>query len=122
MIEWDSELYLRYERERTQPSLDLVSRISLESPEEIIDLGCGPGNSTRVLRERWPKAHIIGIDSSQAMIEKARQSSTEIEWRVADVETWSARDHFDIMFANASLHWITGHEALLPRLITSLKP
>src|SRR6478609_3195013 len=98
-MEWDSELYLRYERERTQPSLDLVSRISLESPQEIIDLGCGPGNSTRVLRERWPKAHIIGLDSSHGMIEKARQSSTEIEWRVADVETWLAPDQFDVVFA-----------------------
>jgi len=122
MMEWNSELYLRYERERTQPSLDLVSRISLESPGEIIDLGCGPGNSTRVLRERWPMAHLIGLDSSRAMIEKARQSSTEIDWRVADVETWSALDQFDVVFANASLHWVADHESLLPRLITSLKP
>jgi trans-aconitate 2-methyltransferase len=82
MIEWDSELYLRYERERTRPSLDLTTRIPLNAPQEIIDLGCGPGNSTRVLRNRWPNAHITGLDSSLAMLERARQNSTDIEWRV----------------------------------------
>jgi trans-aconitate 2-methyltransferase len=65
---------LRYERERTQPSIDLASRIDLDAPAAIIDLGCGLGNSTRVLRERWPAAHITGLDSSMAMIEKARQT------------------------------------------------
>jgi SAM-dependent methyltransferase len=81
-IQWDSQLYLRYERERTQPSIDLASRIDLDSPATIIDLGCGPGNSTRVLRERWPAAHIIGLDSSTAMIEKARQTSDATDWRI----------------------------------------
>ena len=66
MITWDSELYLRYELERTQPSIDLATRIPLEAPKEIIDLGCGPGNSTRVFRQRWPNARIVGLDSSSA--------------------------------------------------------
>ena len=84
MIEWDSELYLRYEQERTQPSLDLARSIPLIAPQEIIDLGCGPGNSTRVLRNRWPNARITGLDSSLGMLERARQSSTDIEWRAGD--------------------------------------
>ncbi len=122
MIDWDSELYLRYEKERTQPSLDLTWRIPLESPQEIIDLGCGPGNSTRALRRRWPNARIVGLDSSPAMIERARQSSTDIEWRVADIQTWFEPNRFDLIFANASLHWVADHETLTPRLINALKP
>jgi trans-aconitate 2-methyltransferase len=122
MIEWDSELYLRYERERTRPSLDLTTRIPLNAPQEIIDLGCGPGNSTRVLRNRWPNAHITGLDSSLAMLERARQNSTDIEWRVGDIQTWSEYDRFDLIFANPSLHWIADHETLMPRLIAALKP
>jgi trans-aconitate 2-methyltransferase len=121
-MDWNSELYLRYERERTQPALDLADRIPLETPREIIDLGCGPGNSTLVLRQRWPKAHIVGLDSSLAMIERARQSSTDIEWRVGDIQTWSEPGRFDLIFANASLHWIADHEALTRRLIETLKP
>jgi trans-aconitate 2-methyltransferase len=122
MMEWDSELYLRYEKERTQPSVDLAGRIPIEAPQEIIDLGCGPGNSTKILRQRWPDAHITGLDSSAAMIERARQSSTEIEWRVGDIQTWSEPDRFDLVFANASLHWIPDHETLTRRLIEALKP
>jgi trans-aconitate 2-methyltransferase len=93
---------LRYERERTQPSIDLASRIDLDSPAAIIDLGCGPGNSTRVLRERWPAAHITGLDSSTAMIEKARQTSDAIDWRIGDIQTSYQPNRFDLIFANAS--------------------
>jgi trans-aconitate 2-methyltransferase len=122
MIEWDSELYLRYEQERTQPSFDLVQRIPLEVPKAIIDLGCGPGNSTQALRQRWPNAQITGLDSSSAMIERARQSSGKVEWRVADIQTWSEPDRFDLIFANASLQWIADHETLTQRLINMVKP
>src|ERR1700674_3672309 len=122
MIQWDSELYLRYEQERTQPSLDLALRIPLEAPEEMIDLGCGPGNSTRILRQRWPNAHLTGLDSSPAMLERARQSSEDIEWRVGDIQTWSEPGRLDLIFANASLHWVADHESLMHRLIDALKP
>jgi trans-aconitate 2-methyltransferase len=122
MIEWDSQLYLRFEQERTQPSLDLASRIPLETPREIIDLGCGPGNSTRVLRQRWPDARIVGLDNSSKMIERARQSSSDIEWRVADIQTWFEPDRFDLVFANASLQWVADHKTLMRRLVDSLKP
>src|SRR6516162_11591113 len=108
-IQWDSQLYLRYERERTQPSIDLASRIDLDSPATIINLGCGPENSTRVLRERWPTAHIMVLDSSTTMIEKARQNSDAIDWRIGDIQTWYEPNRFDLIFANASLHWIDDH-------------
>jgi len=65
--DWNASLYLRFERERTQPSRDLLARITIERPEEIVDLGCGPGNSTAILRERWPSARIVGVDNSPAV-------------------------------------------------------
>lgn len=76
MPQWDAELYLKFANERTQPSLDLIHRISLESPKRIIDLGCGPGNSTQPLR-RWPNATVVGLDSSPQMIATARQTYPE---------------------------------------------
>jgi trans-aconitate 2-methyltransferase len=122
MIQWDSELYLRYEQQRTEPSLDLAGKIPLDAPEEIIDLGCGPGNSTQVLRHRWPTAHITGLDSSPAMIERARQTATDIDWKVGDIQSWPETDRFDLIFANASLHWVADHQTLMRRLIGALKP
>ena len=68
MPTWDADLYLQFGRERTQPAIDLVSRISVDSPRNVIDLGCGPGNSTEILRQRWPEAKITGLDSSEDMI------------------------------------------------------
>jgi trans-aconitate methyltransferase len=87
-MKWDSDLNLRSELERTQPSIDLAPRIPLEAPQEIIDLGCGPGNSTQVLQRRWANAHITGPDSSPEMIKQARQRSAEIEWRIADINSY----------------------------------
>jgi trans-aconitate 2-methyltransferase len=121
-MEWNSELYLRYEKERTQPALDLVGKIPLDSPAEIIDLGCGPGNSTKALRLRWANARITGLDSSPKMIEEARKSSLEVEWRTADIRTWSEPGRFDLIFANASLQWIEDQHTLTKRLIEPLKP
>jgi trans-aconitate 2-methyltransferase len=102
-------------------SIDLASRIDLDSPAAIIDLGCGPGNSTRVLRERWPAAQITGLDFSTAMIEKARQSSDSIVWKIGDIHTWYEPNRFDLIFANASLHWIDDHESLTKRLLEAVK-
>ena len=68
----------QFEDERTQPCFDLTYRIAIKQPERIIDLGCGPGNSSRVLRDRWPEAEITGLDNSDAMIEKARQSGLKV--------------------------------------------
>jgi trans-aconitate 2-methyltransferase len=122
MIQWDSELYLRYERERTQPSIDLVSKIGVHAPSKIIDLGCGPGNSTRILRERWPSAHIVGLDSSPEMIERAKKNSADIEWKVGDIQSLPQADRFDLIFANASLHWLDDHRTLIQRLMKLVEP
>lgn len=121
MNTWNPELYLKFEEERTQPSCDLVSRIKVANPAYIVDIGCGPGNSTRVLRERWKQARILGLDSSPEMIEKARHLHPDGEWILADAGTWQPDRQFDIVFSNATLQWIPNHETLIARLFNWVK-
>jgi trans-aconitate 2-methyltransferase len=109
MPQWNAELYLNFANERTQPGIDLVRRIDLASPRRIIDLGCGPGNSTEVLRERWPKASIAGLDSSPQMIETARATYPRIEWIVTDASRWIPEEPYDLVFSNAMLQWLPNH-------------
>jgi trans-aconitate 2-methyltransferase len=121
MSQWNPELYLRYEKERTQPSRDLVARIPIDAPEAIIDLGCGPGNSTAILRKRWPGAAITGLDSSPAMLEAASKSDPGTHWIQANIAEWQEEDRFDLVFANASLQWVAGHRELCRRLLCSVR-
>jgi trans-aconitate 2-methyltransferase len=114
--EWDPEQYLQFEHERTQPSIDLVARIPLEDPQTIIDIGCGPGNSTQILRKRWPQADIIGLDKSAKMIERARTDYPDQTWIVGDASTLAPDHRYDIVFSNAVIHWISDHHRLLLRL------
>ena len=119
---WNPELYLKFEKERTRPSIDLVSRISLSDPKRIIDIGCGPGNSTRVLRERFPEADIYGLDSSPEMIVKAERSDPSVQWVCANATTYEYAGSYDVIFSNATLQWIPNHEKLLLRLLDHLAP
>lgn len=114
---WDADRYLQFANERTQPSLDLISRIGLPSPARIIDLGCGPGNSTAALRRQWEQAEIWGLDSSPEMIAKARATYPEWRWVVDDIATWRAEAPFDLVFSNAALQWVPGHDAVFPHLM-----
>jgi trans-aconitate 2-methyltransferase len=122
MPSWNPNQYLEFNDERTQPCRDLVARIALKDPAPIVDLGCGPGNSTQVLMERWPAAKILGLDSSPDMIAKARQTYPAGEWATADIATWSAPEPFDLVFSNAALQWVPGHETLYPRLLEQVVP
>ena len=112
MPQWDAELYLKFANERTQPSLDLINRIILENPKRIIDLGCGPGNSTQALRRRWPNASVVGLDNSPQMIETAKQTYPEGIWEVGDAESWTVRELVDLVFSNAMLQWLPDHARL----------
>ncbi len=88
MPDRDAPQYLRFERERTQGCVDLARRVELESPARIVDLGCGPGTSTAILKARWPGARLTGIDSSPEMLARARTADPEIEWLAGDMGTW----------------------------------
>jgi trans-aconitate 2-methyltransferase len=119
---WSAAQYLKFEHERTRPVRDLVARIPLAHVETAADIGCGPGNSTEVLRDRYPSARIIGLDSSPDMIQAARERLPDIGFEVADIRQWRPKEPLDVILANAVLQWIPDHETLLPALIARLKP
>ncbi len=126
MADWNPNLYLRFADERTQPARDLAARVVLSTEQpRIIDLGCGPGNSTAVLRVRWPQAReITGLDSSPAMIETARKAQPEGRWEVGDASAWTdpTGEGYDLVFSNAVFHWVPNHAELFPRLLALVKP
>lgn len=122
MHEWDAGQYLRFADERTRPAADLVGRIDLDAPRHIVDLGCGPGNSTAVLRARWPEADITGIDTSAEMLDQARRSEPSIHFAVGDIAAWRPDAPGDLVFSNAALQWVGDHERLIPRLFDGVAP
>jgi trans-aconitate 2-methyltransferase len=118
--DWNPEQYLKFNRERIQPSIDLVSRIYFNKPESIIDIGCGPGNSTQILVSRWPGARIIGVDNSPAMIAKAKMDYPAQDWLLADAGKDQIEGNFDIVFSNATIQWIPDHAGLIKKLFRLL--
>jgi len=120
---WNPDVYLTFADERTRPAVELASRVALPAPSRLIDLGCGPGNSTAVLAARWPDAAIEGLESSPDMLAKARASSVRATWIEGDVGAWarsSAPGQYEVIFSNAMLHWIPDHRSLLPQLMRKL--
>lgn len=122
MSDWNPTLYSRFEDERTRAAADLLARVPLEAPRRVVDLGCGPGNSTALLVQRFPAAHTIGTDSSLAMLAAARQRLPHVGFELGDIAGWAPAGPVDLMYANASLQWVPDHDRLLPRLLSALKP
>jgi len=120
--QWDADHYLRFADARTLPAIDLLSRIALTAPRRIVDLGCGPGNSTAPLKARWPDAVVTGIDSSAELLDAARRDHPGIHFIEGDIARWTASEPVDLVFANASLQWVGGHDSLIPRLFTQIAP
>ena len=119
-VTWNPEQYLKFGDHRLRPAMDLLGRIDLESPELVYDLGCGTGNTTKLLADRWPDSRIVGIDSSAEMLEKARKSYANLEFIEADLESWNPQQKADLFYSNAALHWLGSHESLFPRLLKLL--
>ncbi len=115
---WDPLQYLAYADQRTRPARELTARIALDSPDLIADLGCGPGNSTQTLRERWPDADILGVDNSPQMLERAQREGPRARWLEADLKTWRPAHPVNLIYSNATLQWLDGHEELFPGLMS----
>jgi trans-aconitate 2-methyltransferase len=115
---WNAAHYLKYADERTRPAADLAARIQLKAPGTIVDLGCGPGNSTQVLRRRWPSAKSLGVDNSPEMIQCAKASYPDQDWLLADATTWSPNNPIDLIYSNAALQWLPDHHSLVRRLFS----
>jgi trans-aconitate 2-methyltransferase len=115
---WDPDRYLVFADERGRPFVDLLSRIAAEAPRRVVDLGCGPGNLTALLAERWRSADVLGVDSSPEMVERARQGGFPgVRFEAGDVRSWEAAEPVDVLLANATYQWVPDHLALLPRLV-----
>jgi trans-aconitate 2-methyltransferase len=119
---WDANQYMKFSDHRRRPALELLDRIPAESPAVIYDLGCGTGNVTRMISERWPAATVYGIDNSKEMLAKAAAESQRVQWVEADVRQWRPVAPPDVIFSNATLHWVENHRELFPRLAGCLKP
>ena len=118
---WDPDRYLAYADERGRPFVDLLARVGAPDPRTVVDLGCGPGNLTRLLAERWPDADVVGLDSSSEMIERAREVPSP-RFDVVDLRDWSPDEPVDVLVSNATLQWVPGHLDLLPRLVAAVAP
>jgi trans-aconitate 2-methyltransferase len=151
MAGWNPEEYLKFRDERTQPCRDLAARISIPQVRTVIDLGCGPGNSTQVLAERWPDAQITGLDSDTSMINVAIESLPRGRWITGDIANWAAgkppnetaanpagattaenkvekdvqpqdAEIYDVVFSNAAMQWLPDHGVLYPQIFSHVAP
>jgi trans-aconitate 2-methyltransferase len=120
MQDWDPDLYRQFETERTRPASDLLAPIATIQPQRISDLGCGPGNSTELLHQHFPHAQLVGIDNSVAMLASARQRLPDCAFIKADIHQWQPSEPQDLIYANASLQWLTDHPQLFPYLFSKL--
>lgn len=121
-MSWSSEQYSKFEKQRNRPIMDLLANIPNPSVHTAMDLGCGPGNSTELLLDRFPEAEVAGMDSSADMIEAARKRLPGIDFQVGDISGWQPTEKYDIVLANAALQWVPDHEKLFPTLLKHLKP
>jgi len=115
-MSWDPDRYLRFTHQRSRPGVELLARTPDINARQIVDLGCGTGNLTALLAQRWPEADITGIDSSEEMIDRARSDHPSITWTISDIEKWVPDEPVDLVFSNAALHWVDDHEVLFRRL------
>ncbi|WP_085901730.1 trans-aconitate 2-methyltransferase [Kiloniella majae] len=118
--DWNTDQYLQFEDLRTRPAYELLNRVAIDQPKKVIDLGCGPGNSTELLQARFPSTVISGVDSSPKMLDEARKRLPDVTFSLDDIATWKPEEKADVIFANASLQWVTGHSDLFPRLMQCL--
>jgi trans-aconitate 2-methyltransferase len=119
---WDPALYTRFERERTRPAIDLLAQVPLSDAGVVVDLGCGPGNSTELLAHRFAEAETTGVDTSEAMLNAARARLPNCRFVQGDIASWQPETPLDVIYANAALQWVPDHPALVPQLFGLLAP
>lgn len=119
---WDPTSYLAFTGERERPGVDLVGHIPLARPKIVVDIGCGTGNLTARLVKRWPNADVSGFDASSEMIARATGDHPGIRFSIDDIATWEPREPVDVLYSNATLHWLDEHQTLFPRLMSYVAP
>ncbi|MCF3105559.1 trans-aconitate 2-methyltransferase [Streptomyces roseoverticillatus] len=119
---WDPEQYLRHSGPRSRPFSDLLARVPVRDPARIVDLGCGPGNVTALLAERWPEARITGLDNSEEMLRDARARVRGVSFAYADLREWAPEETYDLIISSATFQWVRGHAELFPAWMEGLAP
>jgi trans-aconitate 2-methyltransferase len=119
---WSASQYVKFEDERTRPPRDLLAQVPLERLSSGVDLGCGPGNSTELLVERFGAAHVSGVDSDEDMLAAARRRLPYTRFTRADLTSWMPDAPHDLFFANAVFQWLPEHMAIFERLMGHLRP
>jgi trans-aconitate 2-methyltransferase len=119
---WNPDIYLAFEGPRFRPVMDLVQRIGLTAPGRVVDMGCGTGSGTMLMKSRWPDARFTAVDGSAEMLAKGRAQDRDIDWVEADLNRWTPDAPPDLIFSNAALHWLDDHDKLFPRLLDMLAP
>ena len=120
---WDPTTYLQFADERSRPFGDLLSQVAADTPRQVVDLGCGPGQLTASLARRWPTATVRGLDSSPAMVERARAyADARVSFAVQDLRAWHPAGPVDVVVSNATLQWVPDHRSLLPGLVGAVAP
>lgn len=122
MTTWSAAQYVRFEDERSRAAAELLARVPLAAPQLVVDLGCGPGNSTHLLVDRWPSAKVVGLDSSADMLAAARKRLPGLTFLEADVADWAPAGDEDLLFANAVFQWVPDHLGVMARLLAALRP
>ena len=124
-MKWDPEKYVEFGDYRNRPFFDLTGRILAADPATVVDLGCGPGNLTATLSSRWPRAAVVGVDSSAEMLAKAAKLAQErplLRFEQADIAGWTPAPDTDVVVTNAALQWVPGHQDMLPGWLAALRP
>lgn len=120
-LNWSVDQYTKFLNERTRPAIELLNRVDIDAVTDAVDLGCGPGNSTQLLKARWPSANVTGVDNSPEMLAAATKDYPQITFSNGDISAWSPAALVDLIFSNAAYQWVPDHKALLPRLSAHLR-
>lgn len=121
-MSWNPAQYLKFSQSRLRPALDLLARVDLEAPAVVYDLGCGTGELTRIMAERWPGASVTGLDDSADMLERAPGAAANLRWHRQDIASWQPQSAPDLIYSNAALHWLPDHGRLIRTLTATLAP
>jgi trans-aconitate 2-methyltransferase len=119
---WNPQQYLKFSGHRLRPAVDLLTRIPDVPVRTAVDLGAGAGNVTKLLRERWPEAEVVGVEGSAEMVAAGRTAAPDVEWLQQDLASWQPSKRYDLVYSNAALHWLPDHAKLFPALMQAVAP
>jgi trans-aconitate 2-methyltransferase len=119
---WNPQQYLKFSGHRLRPAVDLLMRIPDFPVRTVADLGAGAGNVTKLIKERWPSADVVGVEGSSEMVAAGRKAAPEVEWLQQDLGAWEPAQKYDVIYSNAALHWLPDHAKLLPSILGAVEP